>query len=321
MTNPKNDKYTEERIAKHHNGFAILILNILFGFAITFALILVCAGVTTDSGSIKSGYGGIFVFTLIAYVVLIIINCIFYGGFKILKPNEAYVLTGFGKYVGTLKEDGFWWTNPFYVGFNPESPLVKKISTKVRSHKNEKQKVNDELGNPIEIGANVFWRINDLTKAVFNVENYRQFLSMQSDAILRSVARAHPYDDADNAESDEMTLRGSSQAVADELKAQLQDKVAVAGLEITEVRITDLAYAPEIAAAMLQRQQAAAIIAARRKIVDGAVGMVEMALEQLKERDVIELDPERKAQMVSNLLVVLCGNKDAQPIVNSGTIY
>jgi regulator of protease activity HflC (stomatin/prohibitin superfamily) len=321
MDNLKSEKYTEERIAKHHGGFAVLILNILFDIVLTVGFVMIAGAVTTSSGSIESGKGLLFGLSVLAYCVLIIISCIFYGGFKILKPNEAYVLTCFGKYVGTLKEDGFWWTNPFYVGFNPESPLVKKISTKVRSHKNEKQKVNDELGNPIEIGANVFWRITDLTKAVFNVENYRQFLSMQSDAILRSVARAHPYDDADNAGSDEMTLRGSSQAVADELKAQLQEKVIVAGLEITEVRITDLAYAPEIAAAMLQRQQAAAIIAARQKIVEGAVGMVEMALSQLKEREVIELDTERKAQMVSNLLVVLCGNKDTQPIVNSGSIY
>ncbi|MDR0987754.1 MAG: SPFH domain-containing protein [Ruminococcus sp.] len=302
----KSIDIVKEHEASHGNGFAALILitlMLLGGIALFF------------TGNVLLGIlGG----------VLIVVSFILYGGLKILAPNEAFVFTCFGKYVGTLKTDGFYFVNPFYVGFNPENLAVKKISTKVRSHKNEKQKVNDELGNPIEIGANVFWRVTNLTKAVFNVENYRTFLSMQSDAILRSVARAHPYDAADSvggADADEMTLRGSSQAVAEELKRMLQEKVVVAGLEITEVRITDLAYAPEIAAAMLQRQQAAAIIAARQKIVEGAVGMVEMALSQLSEHEIVTLDEERKAQMVSNLLVVLCGNKDAQPIVNSGSIY
>jgi regulator of protease activity HflC (stomatin/prohibitin superfamily) len=303
-----------EKTAKHYNGFVSLILNVL----LTIALIPMLGFLIYLE---DYGAGALFGIGMILWIFLCILNMIFYGGFRILKPNEAYVFTCFGKYVGTLKEDGFYWTNPFYVGFNPESPLIKKISTKVRSNKNEKQKVNDELGNPIEVGVNVFWRVVDLNKAVFNVENFRIYLSMQSDAIMRAVARAYPYDTMDGVDSDEKTLRGSSQAIADELKSKLQEKADVAGLEITEVRITDLAYAPEIAAAMLQRQQAAAIIAARQKIVEGAVGMVEMALTQLSEHNVVELDPERKAQMVSNLLVVLCGNKDAQPIVNSGSIY
>jgi regulator of protease activity HflC (stomatin/prohibitin superfamily) len=305
-----------EKTAKHYNGFGALILNILFLAGLVFALL----GLISIERLIPTGLMAIGV---ILWIILVIVNMIFFGGFKVLTPNEAYVFTCFGKYAGTLKTDGFFWVNPFYVGFNPEVPngMRKIISTKVRSNKNEKQKVNDELGNPIEVGVNVFWRVVDLNKAVFNVENFRIFLSMQSDAILRSVARAYPYDTMDNAESDEKTLRGSSQAIADELKVKLQEKVEIAGLEITEVRITDLAYAPEIAAAMLQRQQAAAIIAARQKIVEGAVGMVEMALSQLSEREIVELDAVRKAQMVSNLLVVLCGNKDAQPIVNSGSIY
>jgi regulator of protease activity HflC (stomatin/prohibitin superfamily) len=311
-----------ERVAKHRGGFAALILLLLLLIVLIVGLVFACRYCTVPgSDSIKAGSEGIFALSIIGFIVLFIVDMVLLGGLKILKPNEAYVFTCFGKYVGTLKEDGFFWVNPFYTGFNPENIAVHKISTKVRSNKNEKQKVNDVLGNPIEIGVNVFWRVTDLNKAVFNVENYRQFISMQSDAILRSVARAHPYDAADGDDSDEMTLRGSSQAVAEELKEQLQEKVLIAGLEITEVRITDLAYAPEIAAAMLQRQQAAAIIAARQKIVEGAVGMVEMALEQLSERSIVELDAERKAQMVSNLLVVLCGNKDAQPIVNSGSIY
>jgi regulator of protease activity HflC (stomatin/prohibitin superfamily) len=303
-----------EKTAKHYNGFVSLLLNILF----TIALIPILIVLVSAEGNMPSG---LFVICCLLWFVLVMVNMVLYGGFRILKPNEAYVFTCFGKYVGTLKEDGFYWANPFYVGFNPESPLVKKISTKVRSNKNEKQKVNDELGNPVEVGINVFWRVTDLNKAVFNVENYRIYLSMQSDAIMRAVARAYPYDTMDGVDSDEKTLRGSSQAIADELKEKLQEKVEIAGLEITEVRITDLAYAPEIAAAMLQRQQAAAIIAARQKIVEGAVGMVEMALSQLSDRGIIDLDPERKAQMISNLLVVLCGNKDAQPIVNSGSIY
>jgi regulator of protease activity HflC (stomatin/prohibitin superfamily) len=306
----------QEKTAKHYNGFGALILNILF----LGALIVVLLALIGLEGRIPDAVMAI---SVIIWIILIVVNMILFGGFKVLTPNEAYVFTCFGKYVGTLKEDGFYWTNPFYVGFNPEVPngMRKIISTKVRSNKNEKQKVNDELGNPIEIGVNVFWRVVDLNKAVFNVDNFRVYLSMQSDAILRSVARAYPYDTMDGNESDEKTLRGSSQAIADELKVKLQEKAELAGLEITEVRITDLAYSPEIAAAMLQRQQAAAIIAARQKIVEGAVGMVEMALSQLSEREIVDLDDERKAQMVSNLLVVLCGNKDAQPIVNSGSIY
>ena len=185
---------------------------------------------------------------------------------------------------------------------------------------NGKQKINDQLGNPIEIGVVVIWRVQNTAKAVFNVDNYMEFLSIQTDSALRNIVRLYPYDMADGGE-DERSLRGSSQMVAEELKAEIQNKVEVAGLEILEARITHLAYAPEIAAAMLQRQQASAIIDARKMIVDGAVGMVEMALEKLSEGNIVELDEERKAAMVSNLLVVLCGSKDAQPIVNSGSIY
>lgn len=186
---------------------------------------------------------------------------------------------------------------------------------------NEKQTVNDERGNPIVIGTIVIWRIVDTTKAVFNVQNYRTFLGTQCDSATRNIARMYPYDLMDDDDQGEKTLRGSSQEIADMMKQDLQQRVAIAGLEILEVRITHLSYAPEIAAAMLQRQQAEAIVAARKKIVEGAVGMVEMALEQLQDQRIVDLDEERKAAMVSNLLVVLCGNKDAQPIVNSGSIY
>ena len=184
---------------------------------------------------------------------------------------------------------------------------------------NNKQKINDEMGNPIEVGIVVIWKIHNTAKAVFNVDNFQEFVSIQADSALRDVIRKYPYDATD--ESDKISLRNSSQEIADEIQKELQSRVEVAGIEVCEARITHLAYAPEIASAMLQRQQATAIIDARQKIVEGAVGMVEMALDKLSEKQVCELDEERKAVMVSNLLVVLCGNKDAQPVVNSGSIY
>lgn len=273
-------------------------------------------------------------------VILSIIGIIVLCGLKILNPNEAMVLVLFGKYYGTLSKEGFFWVNPFCSAINPtyESATLrmaktkgdeakddtniatntKKVSLKALTLNNGIQKVNDEIGNPIMIGVVVIWKVINPTKAVFNVDNYKTYLSIQCDTALRNVARLYPYDVNDA--SDEKTLRGSSQEVADKLKEELQSRVYVAGLEVSEVRITHLAYAPEIAAAMLQRQQAEAIIAARKKIVEGAVGMVEMALNSLNENDIVKLDDEKKAAMVSNLLVVLCGNKDAQPIVNSGGI-
>jgi len=195
-----------------------------------------------------------------------------------------------------------------------------KISLRTRTLNNERQKVNDVLGNPIIIGVNVIWKVADPTAAVFNVENFGQFLSTQCDSVIRNIARLYPYDTMEE-DSEEKTLRGSSNEIAEQMEAELQARVADAGLEIIDVRITHLAYAEEIAAAMLQRQQAVAIIAARQKIVEGAVSMVKMAIDQLGEEEIVVLDEERKAAMVSNLLVVLCGNKDAQPIVNSGSIY
>lgn len=270
-----------------------------------------------------------------AGTILFIACCILCGGFHVVNPNEALVLTCFGQYYGTIKKEGFYFTNPFAGAFNPaasvtsisldgKTPVKKKleVSTKVMTLNNDKQKVNDVLGNPVVIGAVVIWRVKDPTKAVFNVENYKTYLSTQCDTIIRNSARMYPYDNMDETnESDEMTLRGSSQAIAENMKVELQGRVENAGLEIREVRITHLAYSDEIAASMLQRQQAVAIIAARQKIVEGAVSMVKMAIDQLSEEEVVVLDEERKAAMVSNLLVVLCGNKDAQPIVNSGSIY
>ena len=282
-------------------------------------------------------------------------------GLKVLKPQEALVLTLFGKYVGTLKNDGFYWVNPFCTAVNPAAKtklnqsgdvdggnaaksvftlaatgtatsasstyVNKKISLKIMTLNNNRQKINDCLGNPVEIGIAVMWRVTDTAKAVFNVDNYKEYLSLQCDSALRNIVRIYPYDVAPNVDTtgdgvaDEGSLRGSSEIVAGRIRDEIQQKVAEAGLEIIEARITYLAYAPEIAAVMLQRQQASAIIAARQKIVEGAVSMVKMAIDQLGEEEIVVLDEERKAAMVSNLLVVLCGNKDAQPIVNSGSIY
>lgn len=275
---------------------------------------------------------------------------IFFLGLKVLKPQEALVLTLFGKYKGTLKEEGFYYVNPFCSAVNPaaktklsqsgdvdggknraasgeQAGAGNRISLKIMTLNNNKQKINDCLGNPIEIGIAVMWRVTDTAKAVFHVDNYKEYLSLQCDTALRNIVRIYPYDVAPNVDTtgdgvaDEGSLRGSSQVVAERIKEEIQSRVTEAGLEIVEARITYLAYAQEIAAAMLQRQQASAIIDARKMIVDGAVGMVEMALEQLNEKNVVELDEERKAAMVSNLLVVLCGNHDAQPIVNSGSLY
>lgn len=268
--------------------------------------------------------------------ILEIIIIILYSGLTVLKPNSARVFTFFGTYCGTLRGPGFFYINPFYtsatVGFKKavrkdsngntttyDRP-IKKLSLKAITLNNQKQKINDAMGNPIEIGIVVIWKVIDSAKAAFAVENYYEFLSIQSDSALRSIVRKYPYDSPDEDES-KLSLRGDSQEIAESLKKEIQKKVEFAGLEILEAKITHLAYAQEIAAAMLQRQQAAAIIDARKMIVDGAVSMVQMALEQLKENDVLELDEERKASMVSNLLVVLCGNKDAQPIVNSGSLY
>ena len=278
-------------------------------------------------------------------------------GLKSLKPQEALVLTLFGNYIGTLKGEGFYFVNPFCQAVNPaadthlsqsgdvkkSSPTLqlstgnqgsmnasagnKKISLKVMTLNNAKQKINDVLGNPVEIGIAVTWRVVDTAQAVFNVDNYKEYLSLMCDTALRDIVRLYPYDVAPNidttgdGEADDGSLRGSANLVADRIKEEIQKNVTNAGIEIIDARITYLAYAPEIAAVMLQRQQASAIIDARKMIVDGAVGMVEMALDRLEEKNTVDLDEERKAQMVSNLLVVLCGNHDAQPIINSGSLY
>ncbi len=293
---------------------------------------------------------------IFSVITLIVFASVLLSGLKVLKPQEALVLTLFGRYVGTLKGDGFYFVNPFCISVNPAAKTrlgqsgdvndsaallaianktvntsaemsSKKISLKIMTLNNSRQKINDCLGNPIEIGIAVTWKIVDTAKAVFNVDNYKEFLSLQCDSALRDIVRIYPYDIAPNVDTtgdgvaDEGSLRGSSEIVAERIRKEIQKRVEEAGIEVIEARIPYLACATEIAAVMLQRQQASAIIDARKMIVDGAVGMVEMALERLSENHTVELDEERKAAMVSNLLVVLCGNRDAQPIVNSGSLY
>ena len=321
---------TEEVQAPNSSGMLVLILT-TFGYIIyiaclVFAIINVNVPLIVASG-----------------IMILILGWIPYCGLKILRPNEAYVLTLFGKYYGTLKGPGFYFVNPFTSAFNPagqkdnitgaevttgeinvnlgELGRDRKISLKTLTLSNNKQKINDKLGNPIEIGIVVIWRVVNTAQAVFNVDNYAEFLSIQCDSALRNIVRLYPYDATDEAGLGEKSLRGSSVEIAENLKDEIQEKVEISGIEILEARITSLAYAPEIAAAMLQRQQASAIVDARQLIVEGAVGMVESALKKLHENQVVTLDEERKAAMVSNLLVVLCGNRDAQPVVNSGSLY
>ena len=338
-----NDVCKEETITGKKNGMLVLLLTLISCFG-AMALTIV---------------SGIFVQDDLLWLIPLIIGILWlcvgwfpFLGLRVLKPQEALVLTLFGRYYGTLRGDGFFWVNPFCTSINPaaktqlnqsgdvktESPISlasvsglglvnNKLSLKVMTLNNNRQKINDCLGTPVEIGIAVTWSIEDTAKAVFNVENYKEYLSLQCDASLRNIVRIYPYDVAPGVDTtgdgvaDEGSLRGSSEIVAERIRDEIQARVAIAGLKIYEARITYLAYAPEIAAAMLQRQQASAIIDARKMIVDGAVGMVEMALERLSENHTVELDEERKAAMVSNLLVVLCGNRDAQPVVNSGSLY
>ncbi len=333
---------TEKILTNKKHGMAMLLLFLLLIAAAVACIIL---------GAANDLYGLIAVGIVVMAFIWIPMM-----GLKILKPQEALVLTLFGRYYGTLKGEGYYYVNPFCTGVNPAAKTRlsqsgdvktlgvktttgdntasievdttgKKLSLKIMTLSNNRQKINDCLGNPVEIGIAVTWRIVDTAKAVFNVDNYKEFLSLQCDSALRNIVRLYPYDVAPNVDTtgdgvaDDGSLRGSSEVVAARIRDEIQQRVAEAGIEIIEARITYLAYATEIAAVMLQRQQASAIIDARKMIVDGAVGMVEMALERLSQSGMVELDEERKAAMVSNLLVVLCGNHDAQPVVNSGSLY
>ena len=339
-----NEKFLKTK----SNGFAAL-------FCILLLLILSVVGFISSIALIRNE--GLQVVCILLCILVFIGSLILFGGLKVVKPQEAIVLTLFGEYTGSIKEPGFYFVNPFSVSVNPAAKtklgqsgdvdrqstpvtisttggveanlnaLKNQISLKIMTLNNSRQKINDCLGNPVEIGIAVTWRVVDTAKAVFNVDNYKEYLSLQCDSALRNIVRIYPYDVAPNVDTtgdgiaDEGSLRGSSEVVAKRIRDEIQARVENAGLEIIEARITYLAYAPEIAAVMLQRQQASAIIDARKMIVDGAVGMVEMALERLNEGELVELDEERKAAMVSNLLVVLCGNHDAQPIVNTGSLY
>ena len=343
----------EKLLSNKKNGMAMLLL--LLALYIAAVVLVVFGGIGLDDGDKAA------IPVFVVGLIWVCLGWISFLGLKVLKPQEALVLTLFGKYVGTLKGEGFYYVNPFCTGVNPAAhtklgqsgdvdnggkglaalamgaggaqvnvaaaEMGKKISLKVMTLSNTKQKINDRLGNPVEIGMAVMWRVVDTAKAVFTVDNYKEYLSLQCDSAVRDIVKIYPYDVAPgidttgDGQADEGSLRGSSETVAQRIRDELQAKVADAGIEILEARITYLAYAPEIAAVMLQRQQASAIVDARKMIVDGAVGMVEMALTRLKEGGMVDLDEERKAAMVSNLLVVLCGNKDAQPVVNSGSLY
>ena len=340
---------TEKIYTTKKNGLAVLIFTILLLLASVAAIIY--GAICMDNENYFLGIP-----LLVVGILVFVLGWFPLPGLKVLKPQEALVLTLFGDYKGTIRESGFYFVNPFCTAVNPaastklaqsgdgvnpansnllvtnptQQPIEtvnKKISLKAMTLNNGRQKINDCLGNPVEIGIAVIWKVTDTAKAVFNVDNYKEYLSLQCDSALRNIVRIYPYDVANDVDTtgdgqaDEGSLRGSAEVVAERIKQEIQTKVADAGLEIIEARITYLAYAPEIASVMLQRQQASAIIDARKMIVDGAVGMVEMALERLNEKQLVDLDEERKAAMVSNLLVVLCGNHDAQPIVNSGSLY
>ncbi|MDF2433642.1 MAG: hypothetical protein JWP44_3273 [Mucilaginibacter sp.] len=273
------------------------------GYA-AFALFLILLAVTIGALAIMEIAVGVVVGAIDFVFVL--------PGLVIVNPNESKVLTLFGKYVGTVKQDGFFWVNPFTV--------KKKVSLRAFNLNGQQLKVNDKVGNPIEIAAVIVWQIKDTSNAVFAVENYLQYVNIQSEAAVRHLANSFPYDNFED-ESAGITLRGGAEQVSILLEKELNERLDRAGIEVLEARISHLAYAPEIAHTMLQRQQASAIISARRLIVEGAVGMVEMALQRLSEKNIVELDEERKAAMVSNLLVVLCGDRSVNPVVNTGTLY
>lgn len=336
-----DNKEIEQKLLKPVNGIGVLLITLLLSIGSTACVIL--ALIAYEAKQLTDGTTAVLV---TAGILIFIATFFIYPGLRTVRPNEALVLTLFGRYYGTILQPGFYFVNPFSVancpqyeraiskqavktatgGKEEETAITvggrKTISLKSTTLNNGIQKVNDVLGNPIIIGAVVIYKVVNPTKAVFNVDDYNAFLSIQTDSTIRNIARLYPYDIINEEEDEnEKTLRGSSQEIAANMKAELEKRVEFAGLEIEEIRITHLSYSEEIAAAMLQRQQATAIIAARQKIVDGAVSMVKMAIDKLGDEEIVILDEERKAAMVSNLLVVLCSGKDTQPIVNSGSIY
>jgi regulator of protease activity HflC (stomatin/prohibitin superfamily) len=281
-----------EKIIKPANGYLMLVVFlILFGGGITMAIMRENP----------------------LYIIAIVIGFFMLFGFILVNPNTSKVILLFGKYVGTVKQNGLYWANPFY--------SKKKISLRASNFDSERLKVNDKLGNPVMISTILVWRVTDTFKAAFDVDNYENFVRVQTDAAVRKLASMYPYDNfADEGHEEDITLRSSVNEVSATLEKELEERLAIAGIEVLEARIGYLAYAQEIANAMLKRQQATAIVAARHKIVEGAVSMVEMALEELNKKDIVELDEERKAAMVSNLMVILCGDKEASPVLNTGTL-
>jgi len=295
---------TSEKKGISFKGWTIVILHVLLIAALVWMFV---SGARVSHWSLLQ--------VVLMATLLIVTGLILPWGYFTLQPNEAKVLLLFGRYKGTIRSDGFHWTNPLQL-VQPRSKYT--VSQRIRNFEIEKLKVNDKRGNPIEIAAVVVWHVVDTAHALFDVDHYEHYVKIQSDAALRHLANCYPYD---HGEEEEVTLRSGMDEVAQVLRGELQERLAKAGVQVDETRLTHLAYAPEIANAMLRRQMAEAIIAARRKIVHGAVSMVEMALEDLKTKKVVELDEERKAAMVSNLLVVLCGEAEAQPVINAGTLY
>ncbi|HMN18510.1 MAG: SPFH domain-containing protein [Ignavibacteriota bacterium] len=289
------EKVTEKTASKM-NGFLILFVLLIL---IVLDIYLLAYGIQTDNTDI-------FWF----FIPLVLITFITLGGFMIVQPNESRVLILFGKYTGTVRQSGFWWVNPFTV--------KKHVSLRIRNFNSEKLKVNDLHGNPIEIASVIVWRVIDSARAIFDVQNYEQFVAIQSETAIRSLASEYPYDVSDE---EKASLRGTPLEIADNLKKTLQARLEIAGVEVIESRISHLAYAQEIAQAMLRRQQAQAVIAARQKIVEGAVGMVEMALKSLSEQKIVSLDEDKKATMVNNLMVALVSETSVQPVINTGTLY
>lgn len=294
---------SKEILKAQKSGWTFLFANIAF-MLISIAIFIGGILLANENGSGSGGY------VIALGIILFIISFILFFGFFTVEPNEAIVLILLGKYVGTEKNIGFRWANPLYT--------KKKISLRVRNFDSEKLKVNDQKGNPIEISAVVVWKVTDTAEAVFEVDDYLNYVHVQSESAIRHLATSYPYD---NSEGNEMSLRSSIDEVSEHLQKEIHNRVSAAGVTVLEARINHLAYSPEIAQAMLQRQQAEAIIAARQKIVEGAVSMVEMALERLKQQNVIDLDEERKATMVSNLMVVLCSDRATQPVINAGSLY
>ncbi len=298
--------HTTERPLEVRKGWPMLFFNL--ALVLTSIGLLIAAGVMTDATRNEA-----WLWLLLPGLLGLGTALLFLAGHFTLQPNEARVLILFGAYKGTVRTSGFHWTNPFYV--------KKLISLRTRNFDGEQLKVNDERGNPVEISSVVVWHVADTAKAVFDVDNYEHFVKVQSESALRHVANDYPYDHGDHEDAGQLTLRSAVDEVSIALQKQIQERLSKAGVEVEEARLNHLAYAPEIAGAMLRRQQAEAIIAARKKIVHGAVSMVEMALADLERDGVVDLDEERKAAMVSNLLVVLCGETEARPVINTGTLY